>query len=57
MVKIADSEITVRKIAVSNKANQRPMLKRALFIGNQLGLVFVYMSVESDIKKFWIGFK
>ena len=26
------------------------MLKRALFIGNQLGLVSVYMSVESDKK-------
>ena len=29
---------------------ERPMLKRALFIGNQLGLVSVYMSVESDKK-------
>ena len=28
----------------------RPMLKRALFIGNQLGVVSVYMSVESDKK-------
>ena len=29
---------------------ERPMLKRALFIGNQLGLVSVYTSVESDKK-------
>ena len=31
---------------------KRPMLKRALFIGNQLGLVSVYTSVESDKKMF-----
>ena len=31
---------------------ERPMLKRALFIGNQLGLVSVYTSVESDKKSF-----
>ena len=35
---------------------KRPTLKRALFIGNQLGLVSVYTSVESD-KKIWIGLK
>ena len=29
---------------------ERPMLKRALFIGNQLGLVSLYTSVESDKK-------
>ena len=29
---------------------ERPMLKRPLFIGNQLGLVSVYTSVESDKK-------
>ena len=44
MVKIADYEITVHKVA------ERPMLKRALFIGNQIGLVSVYTSVESDKK-------
>ena len=31
---------------------KRLTLKRALFIGNQLGLVFVYTSVESDKKSF-----
>ena len=29
---------------------KRPMLKRAQFIGNQLGIVSVYTSVESDKK-------
>ena len=29
---------------------KRPPLKRALFIGNQLGVVSVYTSVESDKK-------
>ena len=29
---------------------KRPLLKRALFIGNQSGLVSVYTSVESDKK-------
>ena len=53
MVKIADSEITLCKIAVCKKA----YTKRALFIGNQLGLVSVYTSVESDKKKFRIGLK
>ena len=31
---------------------ERPLLKRALFIGNQLDLVSVYTSVESDKKSF-----
>ena len=35
---------------------KRLMIKRVLFIRNQLGLVFVYKSVESDKKKYRIGF-
>ena len=46
MIKIADSEIAVHKIAVHKKADA----KKGLFIGNQLGLVPVYTSVESDKK-------
>ena len=43
MVKIADSKIAFLKSLFT----KRPMVKRALFIRNQLGLVFVYKSMGS----------